>query len=56
MPNGSNGQLDRNPEHGGIQMIGARGPWEPVRTGFTPGQKNEFMIKWLKGEHIKIKV
>jgi nitrate reductase alpha subunit len=36
--------------------IGARGPWEPVRTGFTPGQENEFMIKWLKGEHIKIKV
>ena len=28
----------------------------PVRTGFTPGQENEFMIKWLKGEHIKIKV
>jgi nitrate reductase alpha subunit len=40
-------------EDGGI---GARGPWEPVRTGFTPGQENEFMIKWLKGEHIKIKV
>jgi hypothetical protein len=56
MPGGSNGQLDRSPDHGGIQMIVARGPWEPVRTGFTPGQKNEFMIKWLKGEHIKIKV
>jgi nitrate reductase alpha subunit len=40
-------------EDGGI---GARGPWEPIRTGFTPGQENEFMIKWLKGEHIKIKV
>ena len=40
-------------EDGGI---GARGPWEPVRTGFTPGQENEFMIKWLKGDHIKIKV
>ena len=40
-------------EDGGI---GARGPWEPVRTGFTPGQENEFMIKWLRGEHIKIKV
>ncbi|GAB1722578.1 MAG: molybdopterin-dependent oxidoreductase [Nitrospira sp. CR1.1] len=40
-------------EDGGI---GARGPWEPVRTGFTPGQENEFMTKWLKGEHIKIKV
>jgi nitrate reductase alpha subunit len=40
-------------EDGGI---GARGPWEPVRTGFTPAQENEFMIKWLKGEHIKIKV
>jgi nitrate reductase alpha subunit len=40
-------------EDGGI---GARGPWEPVRTGFTPGQENEFMVKWLKGEHIKIKV
>jgi nitrate reductase alpha subunit len=40
-------------EDGGI---GGRGPWEPVRTGFTPGQENEFMIKWLKGDHIKIKV
>ena len=28
-------------EDGGI---GGRGPWEPVRTGFTPGQENEFMI------------
>jgi nitrate reductase / nitrite oxidoreductase, alpha subunit len=27
-----------------------------VRTGFTPAQENEFMLKWLKGEHIKIKV
>jgi nitrate reductase alpha subunit len=40
-------------EDGGI---GARGPWEPVRTGFTPSQENEWMIKWLKGESIKIKV
>jgi nitrate reductase alpha subunit len=40
-------------EDGGI---GARGPWEPVRTGFTPAQENEWMIKWLKGESIKIKV
>ena len=56
MPDGSNGQFDRNPDHGGIHMIGVRGPWEPVRTGFTPGQENEFMIKWLRGEHIKIKV
>ena len=40
-------------EDGGI---GGRGPWEPGRTGFTPGQENEFMIKWLKGDHIKIKV
>jgi nitrate reductase alpha subunit len=40
-------------EDGGI---GGRGPWEPVRTGFTPGQENEFMIKWLRGDHIKIKV
>src|SRR2546427_691558 len=36
--------------------IGARGPWEPVRTGFTPSQENEWMLKWLKGESIKIKV
>jgi len=36
--------------------IGARGPWEPVRTGFTPAQENEWMLKWLKGESIKIKV
>src|SRR3989475_3415947 len=27
-------------EDGGI---GARGPWEPVRTGFTPAQENEWM-------------
>ena len=40
-------------EDGGI---GARGPWEPVRTGFTPSQENEWMLKWLKGESIKIKV
>ena len=40
-------------EDGGI---GARGPWEPVRTGFTPAQENEWMLKWLKGESIKIKV
>ena len=32
-------------EDGGI---GGRGPWEPVRTGFTPGQENEFMIKCSK--------
>ena len=31
-------------EDGGI---GARGPGTS-RTGFTPGQENEFMIKWLK--------
>jgi nitrate reductase alpha subunit len=40
-------------EDGGI---GARGPWEPVRTGFTPSQENEWMIRWLKGESVKIKV
>ena len=40
-------------EDGGI---GARGPWEPVRTGFTPAQENEWMLKWLKGESVKIKV
>src|SRR5207237_6488566 len=40
-------------EDGGI---GARGPWEPVRTGFTPSQENEWMLKWLKGERVKIKV
>ena len=40
-------------EDGGI---GARGPWEPVRTGFTPSQENEWMLKWLKGESVKIKV
>jgi nitrate reductase alpha subunit len=40
-------------EDGGI---GARGPWEPVRTGFTPSQENEWMLRWLKGESVKIKV
>ncbi len=40
-------------EDGGI---GGRGPWEPVRTDFTPGRKNEFMVKWLKSDRIKIKV
>src|SRR5439155_1144666 len=25
-------------------------------TGFTPSQENEWMLKWLKGESIKIKV
>ncbi len=45
------------PHHqGGGRRDRARGPWKLVRTGFTPGQENEFMIKWLKGEHIKIKV
>ena len=45
-----------SPTETGDGGLGAYGPWEPVRTGLTPGYKNEFRIKWLKGEGISIKV
>ena len=40
-------------EDGGI---GRCGPWEPVRTDFTPGRENEFVVKWIKSDRIRIKV
>ena len=36
--------------------VGTRGPWEPGRTGLTLTPQHEWMLKWLKGESIKIKV
>ena len=47
----SEGMLD--PDHQGRQQDGARGPWEPVRTRFTPRAKNQLVVKLdrLKGTH-----
>ena len=39
-------------EDGGI---GGRGPWEPARTGDTPGQEDEFMKRYLAGDAVKVK-
>ena len=55
MPKASKGQLDGKPDESGLHIIRACGPWALVRT-FIAGQENEFTSKWLKSEHIKIKV
>ncbi len=39
-------------EDGGID---GKGPWEPARTGNTPGQESEFMKRYLKGDTVKVK-
>jgi nitrate reductase alpha subunit len=39
-------------EDGGLN---GKGPWEPTRTGFTPGHENDFMSKYLGGGTIKKK-
>ncbi len=38
-------------EDGGL---GGKGLWEPARTGFTPGNENEFMRRYLEGELVKL--
>jgi nitrate reductase alpha subunit len=32
--------------------IGAKGVWDPAKTGFTPGKENETMRQYLAGEFI----
>jgi nitrate reductase alpha subunit len=39
-------------EDGGLN---GQGPWEPTRTGFTPGHENDFMSRYLGGGTIKKK-
>ena len=39
-------------EDGGL---GGKGIWEPARTGFTPGNENDFMKRYLAGEIVTIK-
>jgi hypothetical protein len=56
MSDAFNGPLDGKPDESGIHMIRACGPWALLRPGFTKTQENKFMTKWLRDEHIKIKV
>jgi nitrate reductase alpha subunit len=39
-------------EDGGL---GGKGIWGPARTGFTPGNENDFMKRYLAGEIVTIK-
>ena len=39
-------------EDGGL---GGKGLWEPARTGFTPGNENETMKRYLDGGFIEEK-
>jgi len=39
-------------EDGGL---GSKGVWEPARTGFTPGNENEIMKRYLDGGFIEEK-
>ncbi|MBI2370827.1 MAG: nitrate oxidoreductase subunit alpha, partial [Deltaproteobacteria bacterium] len=39
-------------EDGGL---GGKGIWEPARTGYTPGNENEFMKRYLAGEAVQVK-
>jgi len=39
-------------EAGGLR---GKGIWEPARTGFTPGNENDFMKRYLSGEVVKVK-
>jgi nitrate reductase alpha subunit len=39
-------------EDGGLD---GKGPWEPTRTGFTPGHESDFMSKYLSGGTIDLK-
>lgn len=38
-------------EDGGL---GGKGVWAPARTGFTPGNENEFMKRYLAGELVSV--
>ena len=35
--------------------LGGKGVWEPVRTGFSPGNESDFMKRYLAGELTKVK-
>lgn len=39
-------------EDGGLN---GQGPWEPTRTGFTPGHERDFMQKYLRGGTLQVK-
>ncbi|MGZ7212375.1 hypothetical protein ACXWOF_09595, partial [Streptococcus pyogenes] len=39
-------------EDGGLD---GKGPWEPTRTGFTPGHESDFMEKYLRGATVQVK-
>ena len=39
-------------EDGGLD---GKGPWEPTRTGFTPGHENDFMQRYLGGSTLEVK-
>jgi len=40
-------------EDGGLN---GQGPWEPTRTGFTPGHESDFMQKYLRGGTLQVKI
>jgi nitrate reductase / nitrite oxidoreductase, alpha subunit len=39
-------------EDGGLD---GEGPWEPTRTGFTPGHESDFMEKYISGATVQVK-
>ncbi|RIK43472.1 MAG: nitrate oxidoreductase subunit alpha, partial [Chloroflexi bacterium] len=39
-------------EDGGLD---GKGPWEPTRTGFTPGHESDFMEKYIRGATVQVK-
>lgn len=39
-------------EPGGLD---GKGPWEPATTGYTPGQEDDFMTRYLSGEATKVR-
>ncbi len=38
-------------EDGGLD---GKGPWEPTKTGFTPGHENDFMTRYLAGDTVEV--
>ena len=38
-------------EDGGLD---GKGPWEPTKTGFTPGHENDFMNRYLAGDTVEV--
>ena len=34
--------------------LDGKGPWEPTKTGFTPGHENDFMNRYISGDMVDI--